>query len=137
MSLKSAVLLVLGSSVLATSAAAQGFAPDEAARRMTVADGLAVRLRAAEAMGRPPGALAGRGAGRRVAIECDDGGRLGVIQSLQYPTPAGLSRVRVDRYSRTAYDRTPEPPPRGPRGADRITILEDDDGDGRADRAHD
>src|SRR4029077_8152024 len=38
--------------------------------------------------------------------------------------PAGLKRVRVDRYSRTVYDRVPEPPPRGPRGADRITILE-------------
>ena len=35
------------------------------------------------------------------------------------------------------YDRVPEPPPRGPRGADRITILEDTDGDGRADRAKD
>ena len=29
----------------------------------------------------------------------------------------------------------PEPPPRGPRGADRIKILEDTDGDGRADKA--
>ena len=31
----------------------------------------------------------------------------------------------------------PEPPPRGPRGADRITILEDTDGDGQADRGRD
>jgi putative membrane-bound dehydrogenase-like protein len=31
----------------------------------------------------------------------------------------------------------PEPPPRGPKGADRITILEDSDGDGRADHAKD
>ena len=31
----------------------------------------------------------------------------------------------------------PEPPPRGPRGADRITILEDTDGDGHADKAKD
>jgi putative membrane-bound dehydrogenase-like protein len=72
-----------------------------------------------------------------VAIEFDDSGRLWVIQYLQYPNPSGLKRVNVDRYSRTAYDRVPEPPPRGPQGADRITILEDVDGDGRIDRAHD
>jgi hypothetical protein len=34
-------------------------------------------------------------------------------------------------------DRVPEPPPRGPKGADKITILEDTDGDGRADKAKD
>ncbi len=93
---------------------------------MSVAEGLEVRLVAAEPMVRQP-----------VAIEFDDRGRLWVIQYLQYPNPAGLKRVAVDRYSRTAYDRIPEPPPRGPKGADRITILEDADGDGRADGAHD
>ena len=72
-----------------------------------------------------------------VAIEFDDRGRLWVIQYLQYPNPAGLKRVKVDRYSRTEYDQRPEPPPRGPRGEDRITILEDTDGDGRADQAKD
>ena len=93
---------------------------------MTLADGLEVHLVAAEPMVRQP-----------VAIEFDDRGRLWVIQYLQYPNPAGLNRVKVDRFSRTAYDRTPEPPPRGPKGSDRVTILEDTDGDGRADRAHD
>jgi putative membrane-bound dehydrogenase-like protein len=107
-------------------AKAQGFAPEVAARRMSAAEGLEVRLVAAEPMIRQP-----------VAIEFDDRGRLWVIQYLQYPNPAGLKRVAVDRYSRTVYDRTPEPPPRGPKGADRITILEDTDGDGRADAAHD
>jgi len=105
---------------------AQGFRPEEAVGKISVADGLEVRLVAAEPMVRQP-----------VAIEFDDRGRLWVIQYLQYPNPAGLKRVSVDRYSRTAYDRVPEPPPRGPRGADRITILEDSDGDGRADRSHD
>ncbi len=105
---------------------AQGFAPSEAASRMTIADGLEVRLFASEPMVRQP-----------VAIEFDDRGRLWVIQYLQYPNPAGLKRVEVDRYSRTVYDRIPDPPPKGPRGADRITILEDTDGDGRADRARD
>jgi putative membrane-bound dehydrogenase-like protein len=93
---------------------------------MTPASGLEVRLFASEPLVRQP-----------VAIEFDDRGRLWVIQYLQYPNPAGLKRVAVDRYSRTAYDRVPEPPPHGPRGADRVTILEDADGDGRADGSHD
>ena len=100
---------------------AQGYSLDEAARRMTPADGLVVHLIAGEPMIRQP-----------VAMEFDDRGRLWVIQYLQYPNPSGLKRAKVDRYSRTTYDKTPEPPPHGPAGADRITILEDTDGDGRA-----
>jgi len=72
-----------------------------------------------------------------VCIEFDDRGRLWVIQYIQYPNPAGLKRATVDRWSRTIYDRIPEPPPHGPKGADRITILKDTDGDGRADKSHD
>ena len=101
-------------------------APNEAVGRMQVAGGFRVELVAAEPLVRQP-----------VCIEFDDRGRLWVVQYLQYPNPAGLKRVAVDRYSRTKYDRIPEPPPRGPRGDDRITILEDTDGDGRADRAKD
>ncbi|HEV3136701.1 MAG TPA: PVC-type heme-binding CxxCH protein [Pirellulales bacterium] len=108
------------------TADAQGYSPEEAPRHMTLPEGLEVQLVASEPMIRQP-----------VAIEFDDQGRLWVIQYLQYPNPAGLKRAKVDRYSRTTYDRFPEPPPRGPRGADRITILEDTDGDGRADRAKD
>ncbi|MFO0888484.1 MAG: PVC-type heme-binding CxxCH protein [Isosphaeraceae bacterium] len=93
---------------------------------MTVAGGLEARLVASEPLVRQP-----------VAIEFDDRGRLWVIQYLQYPNPSGLNRVKVDRYSRTVYDRIPEPPPRGPRGEDRVTILEDTDGDGLADRSLD
>ncbi len=121
------LVFLLGTAGLAIrTATAQGYVPEEAAGRMTVAEGLEVRLFAAEPMVRQP-----------VAIEFDDRGRLWVIQYLQYPNPAELKRVKVDRYSRTAYDRVPEPPPRGPKGADRITILEDANGDGRADRSHD
>ena len=105
---------------------AQGFAPTEAAGQMSVADGLDVRLVAAEPLIRQP-----------VAIEFDDRGRLWVIQYMQYPNPAELRRVAVDRYSRTTYDRIPDPPPRGPKGTDRITILEDSDGDGKVDRSRD
>ncbi|MBI4605252.1 MAG: c-type cytochrome [Planctomycetes bacterium] len=105
---------------------AQGYPPDEAPRRMEAAPGFEVQLVASEPLVRQP-----------VAIDFDERGRLWVIQYLQYPNPAGLKRVKVDRYSRTVYDRVPEPPPRGPRGDDRITILEDSDGDGRADGARD
>jgi hypothetical protein len=105
---------------------AQGFPPEEAARRMTPAPGFQVQLVAAEPLVRQP-----------MAIDFDDRGRLWVIQYLQYPNPAGPKRVRVDRYSRTIYDRVPEPPPHGPRGDDRITILEGMDAAGRAHRARD
>jgi putative membrane-bound dehydrogenase-like protein len=105
---------------------AQGVRPEDAAKRMTVDSGFMVELIACEPLVRQP-----------VAIDFDDRGRLWVIQYLQYPNPAGLKRVQVDRFSRTKYDRVPEPPPKGPKGADRITILEDSDGDGRMDRAKD
>ena len=112
--------------VLAGPASGQGFTPEAASKRMTIPDGLGVRVVAHEPMVRQP-----------VCIEFDDRGRLWVIQYLQYPNPAGLKRVSVDRFSRTKYDVVPEPPPRGPKGADRITILEDLDGDGKADRSKD
>src|SRR5262245_11069212 len=101
---------------------AQGLTPEQAVAKMTVPDGFEVSVVASEPLVRQP-----------VAIEFDDRGRLWVIQYLQYPNPEGLKRVTVDRFSRTKYDRVPEPPPHGPRGADRITILEDTDGNGRMD----
>ena len=108
------------------SGCGQGFSPAEAATRMRFPQDLQVQLVASEPMIAQP-----------VCIEFDAGGRLWVIQYLQYPNPAGLKRATVDRWSRTTYDRIPEPPPRGPKGADRITVLEDTDGDGRADKARD
>src|SRR5205823_1018578 len=93
----------------------QGYPLDQAARRMTVPAGFTVTLVAGEPTVRQP-----------VAIDFDERGRLWVMQYLQYPNPAGLKRLTVDRYSRTVYDRVPEPPPRGPRGDDRLTILDDD-----------
>ena len=115
--------LVLG---LTARARPQGFAPEVAASRMIPADGLAVNLYAAEPDVRQP-----------ILVKFDDRGRLWTIQYLQYPKPAGLKRVKVDRWSRTVYSRIPEPPPKGPKGDDRITICEDTDGDGRADHFKD
>src|SRR6476469_8611727 len=107
-------------------AAAEGLAPDEAVRRMTVPPGLEVRLVACEPEVRQP-----------ISMSFDDRGRLWVIQYLQYPNPAGLKPVAVDQFLRTRYDRVPEPPPRGPKGADRITILSDPDEHGRFRKAKD
>src|SRR3954454_18095104 len=117
-----AVLLVS----ISADARSQGFSPTEAARRMTVVEGLKATLFASEPMVR-----------QSTFVKCDDRGRLWTIQYLQYPNPAGLKRVRIDRWSRTEYDRVLEPPPSGPRGADRVTILEDTNGDGQADTAKD
>ncbi len=72
-----------------------------------------------------------------VSITFDDRGRLWVLQYLQYPVPEGLKPVAVDEYLRTKYDRRPDPPPKGPKGRDRLTILEDTNGDGVMDHAKD
>jgi putative heme-binding domain-containing protein len=104
----------------------QGFSPAEAEGRFSTLEGVSAKIFAAEPIVR-----------QAIFAKCDHRGRLWTIQYLQYPNPAGLQRVKVDRWSRTVYDRIPEPPPHGPRGADRITILEDVDGDGRADTSKD
>lgn len=107
-------------------AAAQQVSPDESVTLMTVPADVEVQLVAGEPLVRQP-----------VCIEFDDRGRLWVIQYLQYPNPEGLTRVTVDRFSRTKYDKVPDPPPHGPRGADRITILQDTNDDGLMDSGHD
>jgi putative membrane-bound dehydrogenase-like protein len=100
--------------------------PAEALKSFKIADGFEISLVASEPEIRQP-----------VAMQFDDRGRLWVVQYLQYPDPAGLKKVKVDQYLRTRFDRVPEPPPRGPKGADRITICEDTDGDGRMDKFKD
>ena len=100
-----------------------GLSPKEARDRMVVPEGFKVEVFASEPDIRQP-----------VAACFDERGRMWVIEYLQYPTPAGLVPVKVDQYLRTEYDRVPEPPPKGPKGADRIKILEDTDGDGKADK---
>jgi putative membrane-bound dehydrogenase-like protein len=112
--------------MIATHCAAQGFSPEDALKRMQVPDGFQVKLVASEPMIRQP-----------VTMSFDDRGRLWVLQYLQYPNPAGLKPVKVDQYLRTVYDRVPEPPPKGPKGADRITILSDPDENGQYRRSRD
>ena len=72
----------------AASARGQGYAPQAAVKRMSASDGLEVKLFASEPEIRQP-----------ILVKCDDRGRLWTIQYLQYPNPAGLKRVQVDRKS--------------------------------------
>jgi putative heme-binding domain-containing protein len=95
-------------------------APGEARKTLQVAERLDATLLAHEPMVQQP-----------LSLTFDDRGRLWVLQYLQYPEPNGLKPVEVDQYLRTKYDRVPEPPPQGPRGADRIIILDDPDENGR------
>ncbi len=99
---------------------AQGFSPEEAVKRMKVPDGFTVKVVACEPMIRQP-----------LSISFDERGRMWVLQYLQYPNPAGLKPVKQDQYLRTIWDRFPEPPPKGPKGLDRITICYDPDEAGR------
>jgi putative membrane-bound dehydrogenase-like protein len=111
-----ALLVLLG---FAPVAAAQGFTPEEAVKRMKLPEGFTARVVAAEPMIRQP-----------VSISFDARGRMWVLQYLQYPNYAGLKPVKQDQYLRTVWDRVPEPPPKGPKGADRITICYDPDENG-------
>lgn len=63
-------------------------------------------------------------------INFDERGRLWLVQYIQYPYPAGLKIVDFGDQFHAAYDKVPPPPPHNDRGADRISIHEDTDGDG-------
>ena len=72
-----------------------------------------------------------------VEINFDHRGRLWVVQYSQYPFPAGLKVVNYDYHLRAQFDKMPDPPPLGIKGADKISLLEDTDGDGIFDKATD
>lgn len=95
---------------------AQNLKPQEAISRMQVPEGMEVRLVASEPEIRQP-----------LSMFFDARGRLWVLQYLQYPNPAGLKALKQDQYLRTIWDKIPEPPPKGPKGIDKITILYDRD----------
>lgn len=98
---------------------ADGPSASDAVKRMKLPEGFLVTCVASEPMIRQP-----------VSISFDDRGRMWVLQYLQYPNYAGLKPVRQDQYLRTIWDRIPEPPPHGPKGADCLTILSDPDENG-------
>ena len=94
-------------------------APADALKSFKLRDGLAIELIAAEPAVRQP-----------LYLSFDSRGRLWVTQYRQYPFPAGLKVVGYDQHLRAEFDRVPEPPPRGVKGADVVTVFEDRDGDG-------
>jgi len=67
----------------------------------------------------------------------DHRGRLWVVQYQQYPYPKGLKVMSIDEHLRIRFDKMPEAPPSGIKGADKITVYEDTDGDGTFDKATD
>jgi len=98
-------------------------APAEAARTFTVAPDLELEQVLAEPIIAQP-----------VFLNFDERSRMWVVQYRQYPAPAGLKVVSKDGYWRAVYDRVPPPPPNHFKGADKITIHEDTDGDGAFDK---
>lgn len=96
-------------------------APRESLRHFTVDEGLDIELVAAEPDVTQP-----------VSLSFDERGRMWVVQYRQYPFPAGLKVVGHDDYWRVQYDAfPPPPPPRHTPGADKVTVFEDRDRDGR------
>ncbi len=98
----------------------------EAVKQFKVRPDLAIDLMAAEPDVEQP-----------LYISWDSRGRLWVAQYRQYQFPAGLKIVSYDQHLRAKFDKVPEPPPRGPKGADKITVFEDTDGDGFFDKHKD
>jgi putative membrane-bound dehydrogenase-like protein len=96
----------------------------ESLKKFSVPAGYALELVAHEPVVRQP-----------IDLRFDHRGRLWVVQYLQYPYPAGVKITGYDQYIRAEFDRVSPPPPRHFRGADKITIHEDRDGDGRFETA--
>lgn len=104
----------------------QPTAPEEVLQSFNHPDDLQLDLLAAEPLVEQP-----------VELNFDHRGRLWVVQYGQYPYPAGLKITGYDYHLRAQFDKVPLPPPEGTRGSDKITLLEDTDGDGAYDKATD
>src|SRR4030095_15971552 len=72
-----------------------------------------------------------------VFLNFDHRGRLWVVQYNQYPYPNGVKVLSMDQHIRARFDKVPEPPPAGAKGADKISFFEDTDGDGIFDKSTD
>jgi len=104
---------------LPQEANAPALSPSEALAKFQVADDLVWEQVLAEPVITQP-----------VFLNFDARGRLWVVEYRQYPAPAGLKMISHDSVWRSVYDRVPPPPPHHFKGADRISIHEDTDGDG-------
>ena len=67
-------------------------------------------------------------------ISFDSRGRMWVTQYRQYQFPAGLKVMSYDQHLRAKFDKVPQPPPNGVKGADIVTVHEDTNGDGLYDK---
>ncbi len=96
-----------------------GPSPQESIDLFELSEGLEIEVIASEPLIRQP-----------LYLHFDHRGRLWVVQYIQYPFPAGLTILKYDRYLRAVFNKIPPAPPNHDRGADKITILEDTNGDG-------
>ncbi|WP_078815227.1 DUF7133 domain-containing protein [Prosthecobacter debontii] len=97
--------------------------PQEAVKLFTTRSDVAVDLMAAEPAVEQP-----------LYASWDSQGRMWVTMYRQYQFPAGLKIISYDQHLRAKFDKVPLPPPRGEKGADKITVFEDTDGDGAFDK---
>lgn len=97
--------------------------PKEAVAKFTVRPDLTIDLMASEPEVVQP-----------LYMSWDSKGRFYVMQYIQYQFPAGLKVVSYDQHLRAKFDKVPLPPPRGDKGADKVTMFEDTDGDGFFDK---
>ncbi|MCF7787012.1 MAG: c-type cytochrome [Prosthecobacter sp.] len=100
--------------------------PEEAVKKFKTRSDVVVDLMAAEPVVEQP-----------LYVSWDSKGRMWVTQYRQYQFPAGLKIISYDQHLRAKFDKVPLPPPRGEKGADKITVFEDTDGDGFFDKHED
>lgn len=97
--------------------------PQDAVKKFTVREGLTVDIMATEPEVEQP-----------LYMSWDSRGRMWVTLYRQYQFPAGLKIISYDQHLRAVFDKVPEPPPKGEKGADKIVVFEDTDGDGFFDK---
>ena len=100
--------------------------PQEAVKKFKTRSDVAIDLMASEPDVEQP-----------LYVSWDSKGRMWVTMYRQYQFPAGLKIVSYDQHLRAKFDKVPLPPPRGEKGADKITVFEDTDGDGFFDKHED